>query len=143
MTNVSQERLKGDTAQIEEYMSKRTPIRLNQTSEVVFDTRTGIVVFDYAETEIGDLITNGDAAYVVFAVNNLPYHLSELKRLQAIEAERDRYKAALKWYADDDNWERTTLRQGTEWLEPGPANSDEGERARKALEGAEPHVPTE
>jgi hypothetical protein len=78
---LSQERL----SEIEGYMSKRTPIRLGQSDEVVYDTRTGKVLFDFADTEIGEWITKGDANYVKFAVNSLPSFLSEVKRLMAIE----------------------------------------------------------
>lgn len=51
-----------------------------------------------------------------------------------IKGEVEEMQKTLEWYADDDNWTRTILLHGTDWLEPGPANADDGERARQTLQ---------
>ena len=55
------------------------------------------------------------------------------KRIEQLTRERDRYKSAVEWYADDDNWQNFEgdgylTAYDNETLEP-----DNGKRAKAAL----------
>jgi hypothetical protein len=53
-----------------------------------------------------------------------------LDQMSQAQAEIERLRKALEWYADPQNWEGRAA--GYEWAE-GPAADDKGRRAREAL----------
>ena len=109
---------------------------------------------------LGKMIRRYEAEFIVHAREDVPALVAEIERLQNTialhevnkrnldamiehkDAEIERLRKALEFYADKENWERhlqceIDVRQGQTlpiW-DPSAIEFDEGETARRALEG--------
>jgi glutamate-1-semialdehyde aminotransferase len=81
--------------------------------------------------QTGTLVAASKARYA--AAKALPALLSAAKRVAELEAERDRLREAVAWYADTDNWKRVAEAPSM----PCAAVYDSGKRARAALQSSE------